>query len=79
MARAIDVRYCKHCGQLESMRSTEDEMRDCVTIEVGCNCGVEPARRIVLPRSEPYYLRVEVKMKGEERHDDPDPGDVQTG
>ena len=37
MSTAIEVKYCKGCGQLESMRSTVDEISEQIVIEVGCS------------------------------------------
>ena len=76
MARAIEVRYCRSCGQLESMRSTVDEISEQIIIEVGCSCGASPVRRTVLGLNEPYYLSVEVKHEGEEKDEHTDPGDI---
>ena len=76
MATAIAVKYCKGCGQLESMRSTVDEISEQIIIEVGCSCGASPVRRTVLGLNEPYYLSVEVKHEGEEKDEHTDPGDI---
>lgn len=76
MARAIEVRYCRSCGQLESMRSTVDDIACTNIIEVGCSCGASPVRRTVLGLNEPYYLSVEVKHEGEEKDEHTDPGDI---
>lgn len=78
MARAIEVRYCRGCGQLESMRSTVDYTADTNIIEVGCSCGASPVRRTVLGLNEPYYLDVEVRREAES-DDHPDPGDIPQG
>lgn len=79
MARAIEVRYCRSCGQLESMSSTVDYTADTNIIEVGCSCGASPVRRTVLGLNEPYYLSVEVKHEGEEKDEHTDPGDIPQG
>ena len=76
MARAIDVKYCRSCGQLESMRSTVDEIGEQIIIEVGCSCGASPVRRTVLGLHEEYYLDVEVRQEGEEKDEHTDPGDI---
>ena len=76
MARAIEIRYCKHCGQLESMHSMIDEEKARNIIEVGCPCGAQPSRLVELGITEAYYLDVEVKMEEAEQHDDSDSGDV---
>lgn len=81
MAKAIKVQYCKGCGQLESMRSTVDEVNQQIIIDVGCVCGAEDARRTVLGLHEAYYLDVEVRELRKEAQDDEDPdsGDVPQG
>lgn len=79
MARAIDVKYCRGCGQLESMRSTVDEIGEQIIIEVGCSCGASPVRRTVLGLHEAYYLNVEVRQEGEEKDEHTDSGDIPQG
>ena len=79
MARAIEVKYCRGCGQLESMRSTVDEIGEQIIIEVGCSCGASPVRRTVLGLREAYYLDVEVRREGEEKDEHTDPGDIPQG
>lgn len=79
MATAIEVKYCRSCGQLESMRSTVDEIGEQIIIEVGCSCGALPVRRTVLGLREAYYLDVEVRREGEEKDEHTDPGDIPQG
>lgn len=79
MARAIEVKYCRGCGQLESMRSTVDEIGEKIIIEVGCSCGASPVRRTVLGLREAYYLDIEVRREGEEKDEHTDPGDIPQG
>lgn len=79
MARAIEVKYCRSCGQLESMHSMVDEISDQNIIEVGCSCGASPVRRTVLGLREAYYLDVEVRQDGGNTDEHTDPGDVPQG
>lgn len=79
MATAIEIKYCRHCGQLENMHSTMDCVRDVNVIEVWCPCGAEPARTIELGATQPYYLKVETRMEEASEHEDTDSGDVQAG
>lgn len=79
MATAIEVKYCRSCGQLESMRSTTDEFAEKIIIEVGCSCGASPVRRTVLELREAYYLDVEVRQDGGNTDEHTDPGDVPQG
>lgn len=79
MAREIEIRYCRHCGQLESMRSTLDEARGQNVIVVGCACGAEEARITTIGAREPYYLAIETRLEEAKDHDDPDSGDVPAG
>ena len=76
MATAIEVKYCRSCGQLESMRSTTDEFAEKIIIEVGCSCGASPVRRTVLGLREAYYLDVEVRQDGGNTDEHTDPGDI---
>lgn len=79
MATAIEVKYCRNCGQLESMRSTVDEIGEQIIIEVGCGCGASPVRRTVLGLHEAYYLNVEVRQEGEEKDEHTDSVDIPQG
>lgn len=79
MATAIEIRYCRHCGQLESMHSMMDYVGDKNLIKVWCACGEEPPRTIELGASEPYYLAIETRMEEAKQDDDPDSGDVPAG
>lgn len=81
MATAIEIRYCRHCGQMESMHSSLDLDNRKNVIKVWCACGAEKARITEIGATEPYYLAVETRMEtGEaEQHDDSDSGDVPAG
>ncbi|MDD7175779.1 MAG: hypothetical protein PUH70_12040 [Clostridiales bacterium] len=79
MATAIEVRYCRRCGQLESMRSTVDGINGQVIIEVGCSCGASPVRRTVLGLQDAYYLDVEVRQEGAKTDEHTGSGDVPQG
>lgn len=77
--RAIDIRYCAACGQLQSMESTEDAKAGKRTIRVGCDCGAEEPTVIELPIGEMYYLQIETKQHQDERassDEDDDSSDV---
>ena len=76
MATAIEIKYCRHCGQLENMHSTMDCVRDVNVIEVWCPCGAELARTIELGATQPYYLKVETRMEEASGNDGDDQGDV---
>lgn len=80
MATAIEIKYCKHCGQLENMHSNFDWMHDKNVIKVWCACGAEAPRIVELGATEPYYLDVEVRQEKEETVDaDSDSGDIPEG
>ena len=79
METAIEIKYCRHCGQLESMRSKLDAKKDENVIEVGCACGAEAPRVTVLKANEPYFLKVETRMEEAESDDDSDSGDISAG
>lgn len=77
--REIEIKYCRACGQLQSMESMEDAKKETRTIRVGCGCGAEEATVIELPIGEAYYLQIETKQhqaEGANTDDDPDSGDV---
>lgn len=77
--RAIDIRYCAACGQLQSMESTEDAKAGKRTIRVGCDCGAEEPTVIELPIGELYYLQIETKQhqaEGANADDDSDSGGI---
>lgn len=78
MATAIEIKYCRHCGQLESMHSTLDVVNDRNIIKVWCACGAEEPRFAMLGANEPYYLQVETRVdtEGASRNDGDDQGDV---
>lgn len=76
MAMVIEVKYCRHCGQVESVHSRMDYVKDRNLIKVGCACGAEPPRMIELSAKEPYTLAVEARMEEASRHDDSYSGDV---
>lgn len=80
MATAISIKYCKHCGQLESMHSMLDINRDLNVIRVWCPCGAEEPRITELGANEPYYLDVEVRQeKGAQADGNSDSGDIPAG
>jgi len=79
MATAIEIKYCRHCGQLESMHSMMDYVGCKNLIKVWCACEAEPPRTIELGANEPYYLAVETRMEEAKQNEDPDSGDVQAG
>lgn len=78
MATPIEIRYCRHCGQLESMRSALDIAKNQNVIEVWCACGAEEKRVTRLGAHDPYILTVETRMNTEEASSDDgdDPGDI---
>lgn len=63
MAKAIKIGYCKHCGQMENMRSALDYVHSRIRIQVWCACGKEPPREVEFGAGEEYYLDVEVKQE----------------
>ena len=79
MATEIEIKYCRHCGQLESMHSMMDYVGDKNLIKVWCACGAEPPRTIELEATEPYILKVETRKEEATEDDDPDSGDVPAG
>lgn len=79
MATAIEIRYCRHCGQLESMHSMMDYVGDRNLIRVWCACGAEAPRVTELGANEPYTLVVETRMEEATGDDDSDSGNVQAG
>jgi len=79
MATAIEIKYCRHCGQLENMHSTMDVVNDRNIIKVWCACGAEEPRFAMLGANEPYYLQIETRMEEASEHEDTDSGDVQAG
>ena len=79
MATAIKIKYCTHCGQLESMHSIVDETKNRNIITVWCACGAEEPRVTTLGAKEAYYLDVETRMEEATGHEDSDSGDVPAG
>lgn len=80
MATEIEIKYCRHCGQLESMHSMLNEAKDQNVIKVWCACGAEEPRITTLKANEPYMLAVETrKEEAASGNEDTDSGDVQAG
>lgn len=77
--REIEIKYCRACGQLESMHSMlNNELRQNV-IRVGCLCGAAPVRETVLSADEPYMLNIETRKEEAASDADSNPGDVPAG
>ena len=79
MATAIKIKYCTHCGQMESIRSERNYVDDRILITIWCACGAEPPRAIELGANEAYYLKVETRMEEATGHDDSGSGNVPAG